>query len=292
MKHSSDNKFSTTTTIGIIIALLAVVLFISGIVMFFVSNKSAPQKNPPKTPNSVTAPSSLPGAATDDSAVPSSKPDTTSDLNQPTSVPASSSVDSQQKLMNLLRRGGTNIDTINSNDTKQLIIVDSNGSSAKIMFFEDNGGTWEEDTSLSCDGYIGSPETADENGTMESNNTTPKGLFQIGKPFYDGHTSPSPELYQLQITDNTLLVNDPESQLYKIVKEKTDEIDSYESEKMKNNPSYRYGLVINYNTDNDLVFLFHVGSNPKPGCVSAKQEMVIKYLEKYNSKTNPYILII
>ena len=33
MKHSSDNKFSTTTTIGIIIALLAVVLFISGIVI-------------------------------------------------------------------------------------------------------------------------------------------------------------------------------------------------------------------------------------------------------------------
>ena len=296
MKHSSDNKFSTTTTIGIIIALLAVVLFISGIVMFFVSNKPAsPTKNPPKTPSSATVPSSTSGAATKDSAVPSSDPSNAPDNTLPITEPTTPSIEPPKILQDLLSEGGINLDEITDNGTKQLIVVKSNGNSADIKFFERTGKLWKEDTSLSFTGYVGSEGTINPDEMSEEHEATPQGLYSIGEAFYQNNV-PATGLSAFQITSGTYWVDDPESQFYNQRVKGTNEKDWNSAEDMANIPNYRYGFVINYNTEcipnKGSAIFFHVGSEPTQGCVSTSEDNVLAYLSKLEDSKNPYILII
>lgn len=295
-KHSADNKFSPATTIGIIISALAVVLLISGVVMFFVSNKTAPKKNPPKTPSSATVPTATQGAATEDSAVPNSEPFTVPDISLQLTEPTMPSFGNPpQILLNLLSDGGINMNTISEAKAQQLIIVKSNGSAADISFFENDNGLWKADASLSCKGNVGSEGTINPEDMSEEHDATPQGLYSIGEAFYQS-SAPKTKLSSFQITSDTYWIDDPESQFYNTRVIGDDEKDWESAEEMWAISDYRYGFVINYNTDCEYnkgsAIFFHIGSGSTRGCVAASEEKVLAYLAKLDPDKNPYILVI
>lgn len=273
MKHAKNNqtpknKYSASATIGIIITALAVVLFISGAVMFFVSNKPASQKNPPKTPNSATEPSSTAGAATADSA-PTSRPTTVPDFTLP--APTIPDIDNAPQIfIDILKEGGIDLDAVADAGAEQLVVVKSSGSSAHIFFFENDGGMWKIDSPLSCRGNVGAEGTAEPGEEGESPEATFKGFYPIVSAFYQDE-APETGLDTVQM--------DPES-----------------FSGLSDDPSdYSCGFMYELNTGTDnggVNQYFHTGSTPTAGDISINSKMLQSYLKNLDSGKKPYILII
>lgn len=276
MKHSKSNpspknKYSATATVGIIIMALAVVLFISGAVMFFVSNKPASKNNPPKTPSSATAPSTATGAATGDSA-PDSQPFTVPGISLPISEPTLPSFDkAPQILLNLLNEGGIDLEKLTQEEVQQLVVVKSSGSSAVIRFFDTDGGTWVDDKSLKCPGYVGAEGTAAPVDISENSEATSKGFYPIVSAFY-----------QEQVPETGLDTVQMDSSSFIGLSDDTDD--------------YSYGFI--YDTDaqgtenGGSSQFFHIGNAPTKGDISTYGYKLLAYLSRLDAAKNPYILII
>ena len=271
MKHAKNNpspknKYSATATIGIIITALAVVLLISGAVMFFVSNKPASQKNPPKTPSSATESSSTAGAATADSA-PTSRPTTVPDF----TLPAHTLPDinnAPQIFIDFLKEGGIDPQTIAGSGAEQLVVVKSNGSSADVCFFEIDGGMWKIDSSISCEGNVGAEGTVEPGEEGESSEATSKGFYPIVSAFYQDEA--------------------PDTGL------DTVQMDSESFSGLSNYPDdYSCGFMYDFDSAGSGINQFvHSGSTPTTGDISINSKMLQSYLKKLDSDKKPYILII
>ena len=195
----------------------------------------------------------------------------------------------------LLSKGGISVDKLNQKNIKQLVVVDSSGTSASISYYENNNGTWTSDSGLTTSGYVGRSGTT--SSPSEGKSATPKGLYAIGDAFYQ-NTQPNTKLNSFKITSNTYWIDDPNSKYYNQKVEGTANKDWSSAEHMSTINSYKYGFVIRYNMDPVVkgagsAIFFHINhGSPTGGCVSAPEDKVLDYLAKLDKSKNPYILII
>ena len=178
---------------------------------------------------------------------------------------------------------------------KQLVVVDSSGTTANVSFYENSGSGWKLDSNLNADGYVGRQGTS--SSPSEGKAATPQGLYAVGDAFYQG-SKPDTKLNTFKITSNTYWVDDPNSKYYNKRVEGTSNKDWSSAEHMSEISSYKYGFVIEYNTNpikkgaGSAIF-FHISHNsPTAGCVSVSEDKVLAYLKKLDKSKNPYILII
>ena len=211
-------------------------------------------------------------------------------VSQPTTI---KSISAPAELKKQLASVGGNPEELERSGCRQLISVVAAGSEAKISFYDLQDNVWTRNTSLSCDGCVGSNGVAE--GRTEGSKTTPKGLFTIGEAFYINEP-PQTGLDSFQITQDTYWVDDPDSQYYNQRVEGSDNADWRSAEHMIDyRPSYDYGCVIGYNTKREYnkgsAMFFHIGSSPTSGCVAVSEEYVLRYLAELNKAKRPYILI-
>ena len=197
-----------------------------------------------------------------------------------------------QAMISALESAGCSFDNLSAG---QLIVVNSQGSSAVIdMYEKDNNGNWS-DLALTSYGYVGS-NGVDEK-SVEGDRKTPYGLFSVGDMFYIDD-KPQTSLGSFRITSDTYWVDDPDSAYYNQRVEGTADMDWTSAEHMISYySSYKYGFVINYNMNpvvpgKGSAIFFHVGAEPTAGCVAVSEYDMLSYLSVLDAAKNPYILII
>ena len=122
-------------------------------------------------------------------------------------------------------------------------------------------------------------------------------MYAVGDAFYQ-ESKPATKLNAFKITSKTYWVDDPNSKYYNKRVEGISNKDWSSAEHMSEISSYKYGFVIEYNTNpikkgaGSAIF-FHISHNsPTAGCVSVSEDKVLAYLKKLDKSKNPYILII
>lgn len=200
-----------------------------------------------------------------------------------------------ETLQRVLTNAGYSIDDIENRNCRQLITVSSSGSDAVVSLYQKNSvGIWE-NSGLDTDGFVGSMGVS--NNSREGSYETPFGLYRVGDAFYID-TMPETHLNTFRVTEDTYWVDDPESVFYNKKVEGTDNKDWNSAEHMIDYySSYRYGFVIEFNTENTVpgkgsAIFFHISSGPTAGCVGVSEYMVQEYLRTLNVEMNPYILIL
>ena len=132
---------------------------------------------------------------------------------------------------------------------------------------------------------------------IEGDNSTPKGIFSIGKLYYrkDRVKKPNSKIKTKIITKNMGWCDDPENKNYNKEIKIPSEI---KHEKLfKKDNSYDYFIVINYNTKNikpykgSAIFL-HLTKNYKPtaGCIAVKKKDFLIISKIIDNKTKVKIL--
>ncbi|MEE0930365.1 MAG: hypothetical protein UIM53_05145 [Acutalibacteraceae bacterium] len=208
----------------------------------------------------------------------------------PTEPPTEGS--SEVVLENLIVNSGYSVDVINSLGIEQLMLVDAYGTQADIYMFSYNDGLWSSEK-VECFGFVGNGGVGEKQS--EDDNVTPSGLYSIGDAFYTAE-QPATWLNVFRITENTYWVNDPESLMYNQKVEGEQNKDWNIAQHMIENPGYKYGCVINYNTDpidkgkGSAIFV-HCGTEATNGSVVLSEKDMLAYLEIMNSSKNPHILI-
>ena len=199
-----------------------------------------------------------------------------------------------EDMMVLLDNGGISTSTLSKSNCSQLVVVNSNGTSADIMFYECNEYQWSKDENLSFSGFVGTEGTVSE--MSEQISGTPKGFYPIGEAFYI-YDAPQTKLNTFQITQNTNWIDDPNSAFYNQRVEGTENQDWSSCEHMIDYAdSYAYGFVVNYNMPAEYnkgsAIFMHVGYVPTQGCIATSTENILAYLSKLDCSLNPCILII
>ena len=249
--------------LGVLLACAAVLALIGGIVTFFMMRNGA-EAPAPTAPTAAAAasPDEATAPASDKTAVPSAP---SASGEQPTATaPAPVPAVIPDALQALLDESGRTASELQELGVGQLVVVDSEGSTAEVSFYERTETGWQTDEGLLSHGYVGA------NGTTaamhEGGSATPQGLFHVGSAFYQDDAP------QTGGDDH--------------------------AEHMSEISSYHYGFVIEYNMPptgyaaGSAIF-FHVShDSPTLGCVTVSEQKVLAYLAKLDASKNPYILII
>lgn len=186
------------------------------------------------------------------------------------------------------------ISTESIGDCEQLLMVTTDGSSAKITEYEVNTlGNWE-CINLIVDGYIGSCGATQTK--TEGDKKTPMGLFELGIAF-GNEEKPDTKLSYRQIDQDSYWVDDSTSEKYNTWVEGTDNRDWNSAEHLSDyQNAYALAIVIEYNTNpvipnaGSAIFL-HCGLSPTAGCVSVSHDNMLEILKWLNPSKNPMILI-
>ena len=175
----------------------------------------------------------------------------------------------------------------NSNDTKV---------SPKLILWEKNSGRWEP-VFDPIPAVVGRQGIAALDEKREGDGKTPSGAYSLGSAF--GYASSiHTKLDYYQVTENDFWVDDPKSLQYNQWVHATPQANSFERLK-RDDDLYKYGLVINYNTDpvvpgkGSAIFL-HVwrGQNqPTAGCVAVAEKDIIRILQWLDKDKHPVIIL-
>ena len=175
-------------------------------------------------------------------------------------------------------------------DSSQIIfVVGTKDYNAKIYLYDkDNYGNWTK--ILSVDGYVG--KNGITNNKKEGDLKTPSGIYGFDMAFGIAE-NPGTKLVYKQISNNDYWVDDPNSKYYNqwVDISKVDKDFKSAEHLSEYKTSYKYGLVINYNTKNIIkgkgsAIFFHVSTNgPTHGCVSVDEEDMIKILKVVKKDT-------
>lgn len=297
-------KLTVPQVAGIVAAAVAAVLLVGSGVLLLMTRSAAPETAAKEIAavSAAAAPSSAGISRPSDTTAPAATaaPSAAAAQTQPASSTAASAPGTSinaapAALSTLLEQGGYRESTLRDYGAHQLIVVHSSGTTAEITFFEDTDSGWQQNESLTCQGYVG------ENGTTaamsEQTAATPQGLYPVGSAFYQDD-APETGLDTFAITSDTYWVDDPDSAYYnqRVVGE--DDKDWNSAEKMAEIPSYRYGFVIRYNDPpvgygRGSAIFFHVNhDSPTKGCVTADEDMVLAYLAQLDASKHPFILIL
>lgn len=180
-----------------------------------------------------------------------------------------------------------------------LIVAVTDKTEAKLYCYQksSNGYWW----NIAGDGkaiadkcYIG--EKGADFEIKEGSKITPLGFYQLGSGFYIDQ-KPSTNYPMFQITDDTYWVDDPKSKFYNQKVEGTSKKDWSSADHMITvGDRYKYGLVINYNTDpivagkGSEIFL-HCGTGNTAGSIALPEETMKAILEWLDKDSNAYIFI-
>lgn len=275
-------KLSAPQLAGVIAGVLAVLLIAGGVILFCVIRPSAPQPQPAATAD-------MPQASADEANNPTSRNAVETTAVRRRSTPPTAPA----ALKSALKDGGCSLSALEACGARQLIVVRPDGSEATISFFEQTEKGWQQDTALSCEGYVGVNGTTSD--MYEGGGAAPQGLFAVGSAFYQDE-APVTGLPAFAVTEDTFWIDDPDHPRYN--SRYIGEDGRYYGEAMAEIPYYQYGFVINYNIPptgyaKGSAIFFHIShDSPTQGCVTADKEMVLAYLAKLDARLSPYILIL
>lgn len=177
----------------------------------------------------------------------------------------------------------------------QAIFVESQGTSAKVYFFEKNtDGQWTRQFDI-VDGFVGTGGVSDNVGPADD--TTPKGTYNIE---YAMGTNMNPgtalEYYQIQYGMNW--VTDPASVNYNRLVDASSPVDYTSSQQLyEYTKSYPYAVVFDYNRDpvdntKGCARFLHVATAPTYGGVGISENALGVILGWLDPSAGPTITII
>lgn len=176
----------------------------------------------------------------------------------------------------------------------QTIFVESQGTSAKVYFYEKAAdGQWTRQFDI-LDGFVGTGGTSDNVGPADD--TTPKGTFNIE---YAMGTNMNPgtklDYYQIQYGMNW--VTDPASVNYNRLVDASSPVDYTSCQQLyEYTKSYPYAVVFDYNRDpvdttKGCARFLHVASEPTYGGVGISENALRVILGWLNPSASPTITI-
>ncbi|MDO5124396.1 MAG: hypothetical protein Q4D44_07025 [Eubacteriales bacterium] len=196
-------------------------------------------------------------------------------------------------LSQLLERGGY---TTGDLDFEQLIVVDSIGTDARIMFFEKKDNEWKFAHRMSTvTGYVGENGVADQ--VSEGELKTPAGIFSLGIGF-GIMDDPGTKLDYIKVTEQSYWIDDPESAYYNQLVEGTENKDWNSAEQISlYSPEYNYAVFIEYNTDPVVkgagsAFFLREGRGVTRGSVAIPHDSMIDALCWLDKDLSPHIMIL
>ena len=199
-------------------------------------------------------------------------------------------LDSQpSELVDMLKRYGYKIE--NNVSGNHLIVVDVQKSNAKVYCYQksDSGYWWNivgDGKTITDNAFVGEDGSAFV--VSQDSKKTPGGIWWLGEAFYIGD-KPNTSYPAFQITEDTYWVTDTKSKYYNKKVEGTDDKDwSTARHMITSDKQYKYGIVINYNTDpvktdaGSAIFI-NCGESPTDGSVSLPENVmktIIEWLDK------------
>lgn len=188
----------------------------------------------------------------------------------------------------------------NQYNTTQIITVtsiDTLSSSASLTLYEKKQNNWIKalkPTKVKIGRY------GMTNNKIEKDGKTPMGLFHIGPAFGSVPSISNKKITYRKTTSSDYWIDDPLSSDYnQWVNCTGDPYKIWSSFERLDIPSYKYALVIQYNSDpivpgkGSAVFI-HIRKNrmtPTSGCVALSEGKMIRLLNALDEKKNPMIWI-
>ncbi|GEN56081.1 hypothetical protein GCM10012290_07650 [Halolactibacillus alkaliphilus] len=183
------------------------------------------------------------------------------------------------------------LSTVSANN--QVILVTTPSASSQKATIE----TFERDANghfisiLKTSGFVG--KNGITTSKKEGDGKTPAGKYSIGTAF-GIPSNPGTALNYRKISDDDVWVDDSESALYNTWQSRQATQDQWSSAENMKIPQYRYGFVINYNTNRTpykgSAIFFHVANNYTLGCVGTSESHVKQILTWLNPSQSPVII--
>ncbi len=207
-----------------------------------------------------------------------------------------------KELVDRMNYYGYSLDNIISGN--RIIMIDTNGvkekSKAKVYCYQKSESSkywWNvagDGKALTEEAYTG--ENGIDYNVEAGSKKTPGGIMLLGDGFYI-NDKPKTEYPLFKITEDTYWVTDPKSKFYNQHVEGTSKKDWSSAEHMITaENSYKYGLVINFNTDNvdakkaSAIFM-HCGNGPTEGCIAVPEDVMKTILEWLDKDSGAAIFI-
>lgn len=173
--------------------------------------------------------------------------------------------------------------------------VDMNGVVLKA--FERMGNNWTSVDSLNFAANIGYGGFAAADSKREGDGRTPTGMFAITR-YFSKEQDFTARLKKIDITPNTIWIDDPKDSLYNTYFEQTPKKRRKGEKLLRKDGLYNYAMVIDYNQKREpgkgsAIFLHCWSKQGKPtlGCVAVEENNLLKTFEWIDSSANPMILI-
>lgn len=171
--------------------------------------------------------------------------------------------------------------------TNQIVTVVGSGASAKVEYWYKSNGQWKK--SFTTNGFVGSQGIG---SASEYVSRTPKGAYSLGFAF--GTSNPGTKKSFRQITKNSYWISNVNDSDYNTWQERKSS--NKADEHLASYPTqYKYGMVINYNTNRTKgagsAFFLHVSNGrPTAGCVAIPESRMVQLMKALNN--NAYIIMV
>jgi len=182
---------------------------------------------------------------------------------------------------------------------RQLITVGQcvNTNGVMLKTFERTGINWTNVDSLNFAANIGHGGFAAADSKHEGDGKTPTGIFPITR-YFSKKQDFLARLKKIEITHNTIWVDDPTDSLYNTYFEQTPKERRKGEKLLRKDGLYNYVMVIDYNQKREpgkgsAIFLHCWSKQGKPtlGCIAVEENNLLKIFEWIDSSANPMILI-
>ena len=182
---------------------------------------------------------------------------------------------------------------------RQLITVGHcvNTNGVMLKAFKRTGNNWTNVDSLNFAANIGYGGFAAADCKHEGDGKTPTGIFPITR-YFSKQQDFMARLKKIEITHNTIWVDDPTDSLYNTYFEQTPKKRRKGEKLLRKDGLYNYAMVIDYNQKREpgkgsAIFLHCWSKQGKPtlGCVAVEENNLLKTFEWIDSSANPMILI-
>lgn len=206
--------------------------------------------------------------------------------------PTEAPVDESALFNRLVSAAGLKADELSNS---QMIFVESEGTSAKVYFYEKSAsGKWERKFDI-VNGYVGTGGVANEVGPYDD--TTPVGTYKFEFAF-GTNSDPGTALEYNAVTYSTQWITDPSSINYNRMVEAGYTVEDYSSYQQlyEYTKSYPYAVVFDYNrnpvnSSRGCARFLHVASGPTYGGVGISEKALGTILRWLKPEANPTISI-
>lgn len=183
----------------------------------------------------------------------------------------------------------------NEKNTQQIIVVNSKADDsfdAELICYEKKNTNWPEAFDK-MQAKIG--EKGITGDKVEGDMKTPLGIYSFGT-FFGSEDNIGFKFPYKKVDGDQFWVDDSKSDYYNTWQEGSSE-GRWSSAENLLHPLYKYAAVINYNTGNVIkgkgsaIFFHKAGKGGTAGCVSLKEEELVKVLKWLEPEKNPVIVI-